>query len=207
MSANINVLRGPQGTLFGRNTEGGAILLTTTKPKGDNSGYAEVGYGSYNREQFKGAFDVSLIPDKLAMRIAVGVSNVDGYVDLVDFGCANPAGLASVNGTIAAHNATLPAGAAPVPLLKATTTAPGCVTGQLGGGYTGNYHGALRFTPTDDLEINLTADLLDIKDEQPASQTVYINPSYPGSLGFLATGYSPSSSRATPIRIIRATST
>jgi iron complex outermembrane receptor protein len=182
--ASVNVLRGPQGTLFGRNTEGGAIQITTVEPKGDNSGYVEVGYGSYNKEQFKGAFDVSLIPDKLAMRIAVGVENQDGYVDVIDFACEHPKEAAALNkeftGGIFAY--------API---KATTTAPGCKTGELGGGYTGDYHGALKFTPNDDLTINLTADLIDIKDEQPATTTIYINPTYPGSLGFLAAGYGP----------------
>ncbi len=77
----VEVLRGPQGTLFGRNTEGGAIRIFTTQPKGDYSGYASVGYGSYNHEQFKGAMDIPIIQDKLAMRVAVGVDNKDGYVD------------------------------------------------------------------------------------------------------------------------------
>ncbi len=94
---SVTVLRGPQGTLFGRNTEGGAVLISTVKPKGDNSGYVEVGYGSYNQEQAKGAFDVSVIPDKLAIRVAAGVNSVDGYVDLIDFACANPAATAALN--------------------------------------------------------------------------------------------------------------
>ncbi len=159
---SVNVLLGPQGTLFGRNTEGGAISVHTVQPKGDNSGYAEAGYGSYNKEQFKGALDVSLIPDKLALRVAVGVSNMDGYVQALDFACANPAAAAKLG-------------------LKPTTTAPGCVAGDLGGGYSGNYHAALKFTPTNDLTINLTGDVLDIKDESPATDTIYINPAYPGT--------------------------
>ncbi len=49
----------------------------------------------------------------------------------------------------------------------------------------------MLFTPTENLKILLTGDLLDIKGEEPASVTTYIDPAYPGSLGFLAAGYSP----------------
>ena len=178
--ADIQVLRGPQGTLFGRSTEGGAVLISTVRPKGDYSGYAEVGYGSYNHEQFKGAFDIPLIQDQLSMRLAVGVDNVDGYVDTIDYACAHPAQAAAFNATY------VPLGATP---LKPTTTAPGCKTGELGGSDTDNYHGAILWTPSADLKVLLTGDLLDIRGEQPAAITTYIDPFYPGSFGFLSPGY------------------
>ncbi len=44
----VDVLRGPQGTLFGKNSEGGAVSIRQVDPKGDKSGYAEAGVGSYN---------------------------------------------------------------------------------------------------------------------------------------------------------------
>src|ERR1700733_8374937 len=81
----VEVLRGPQGTLFGKNSEGGAVRIFSTQPKGDNSGYLELGYGSYNRSMLKGAYDFSIIPDTLTMRISGGVNTVDGYVTRYDF--------------------------------------------------------------------------------------------------------------------------
>jgi iron complex outermembrane receptor protein len=47
--SQIQVLRGPQGTLFGRNSTGGAIVITTQKPAQDFGGSLDVGYGAYNR--------------------------------------------------------------------------------------------------------------------------------------------------------------
>ncbi|HEX5419247.1 MAG TPA: TonB-dependent receptor, partial [Gammaproteobacteria bacterium] len=83
----IEVLRGPQGTLFGKNSLGGAIRIITKKPTGDNSGYVEASYGDYNALNLRGAIDIPLIKDKLSMR-AVGVSKKrDGYIDRLDFTC------------------------------------------------------------------------------------------------------------------------
>ncbi|HLY58424.1 MAG TPA: TonB-dependent receptor, partial [Stellaceae bacterium] len=179
-----------------------AILVSTVEPKGDYSGYAQAGYGSYNHEQFKGAVDLPILKDELAIRFSMGINNMDGYVDQVDFACANPAGAAAVNAQIANYNAGkgpflapgLPAVAVFGPALPLTTSATpgtGCKVGELGGGFTGNFHGALAWTPTSDLRVDLKADLLDIRNEQPATTTIYINPNYPGSLvGLAVPGYS-----------------
>ncbi len=80
----VDVLRGPQGTLFGKNSEGGAVSIRSVDPKGDNSGYLEAGVGSYSDRRFRGAFDTSLIADTLFMRVAAASENSDGYVDRYD---------------------------------------------------------------------------------------------------------------------------
>lgn len=77
----VEVLRGPQGTLYGRNTTGGAVNFLTKRPSLDYvSGYFEVGYGSFNRFQAAGAFDMTLVPDKLGVRIAGSYVQSDGLV-------------------------------------------------------------------------------------------------------------------------------
>lgn len=83
----IEVLRGPQGTLFGRNTTGGAINFITTKPslKGSN-GYVEVGYGNYNTFTAKGAVETTLSEDSVGLRLAVNYANGDGQMKNVFVG-------------------------------------------------------------------------------------------------------------------------
>ena len=79
----IEVLRGPQGTLYGKNTTGGAINFVTVKPGFDTEGNVSVGYGNYARNEAQGAFQTALIPEKLAVRFAFTYTKVDGFVDNV----------------------------------------------------------------------------------------------------------------------------
>ena len=77
----VEVLRGPQGTLFGKNTTGGAINVRTKRPDlNENSGAFEGGYGSYGSYWLKGAADIPLISDQLALRIVGSYEASDGYV-------------------------------------------------------------------------------------------------------------------------------
>lgn len=74
----IEVLRGPQGTLFGRNTIGGAVNIVTTPPSQQFGGRVNLTYGSYNRFEAKGSINAPLIEDKLALRISAGFTRADG---------------------------------------------------------------------------------------------------------------------------------
>lgn len=77
----IEVLRGPQGTLWGRNATVGAVNMQTAKPVlGQQSGNIEAGIGSYNRIGGRGAVNIPLSEDA-AMRIAFVHEEHDGYVD------------------------------------------------------------------------------------------------------------------------------
>ncbi len=87
----VEVLRGPQGTLYGRNTTGGAINFITRKPDLDGAnGYLTVGYGNYNTLTTQGAVEATLIPEKLGIRFAGTRAKGDGYtfnpVDKLDYG-------------------------------------------------------------------------------------------------------------------------
>jgi iron complex outermembrane receptor protein len=81
----LEVLRGPQGTLFGRNTIGGAINITTVTPEpGDEFG-GEIGaaYGTDDRINLRGALNIPM-SDTLAARVSVASFQQDGYVDRSD---------------------------------------------------------------------------------------------------------------------------
>ncbi|WP_236036233.1 TonB-dependent receptor [Rhizorhabdus histidinilytica] len=75
----VEVLRGPQGTLYGKNTTGGAVNLISRKPEiGKTEGYINLGYGNYNRREANGAINVPL-GDTLAARLAFTVARADGW--------------------------------------------------------------------------------------------------------------------------------
>ena len=76
----IEVLRGPQGTLYGKNSTGGAINFITHKPGFDTEGDIKLGTGNYGREEAEGAFQTALVPDKLALRVAGTYTKVDGFM-------------------------------------------------------------------------------------------------------------------------------
>lgn len=78
--SSIQVLKGPQGTLFGRNATGGAVLYTSTLPGSEVSGYATFRAGERNFIQAQGAIDLPIVPDKLLVRIAGDYNKQDGYV-------------------------------------------------------------------------------------------------------------------------------
>ncbi|MBB6425329.1 TonB-dependent receptor [Sphingopyxis sp. JAI128] len=79
--ASLQVLKGPQGTLFGRNTTGGAVLLEPVHPKmGVVEGYVDLTLGSYDRRSGQGALNIPLVDDVLAIRVAGQFDKRDGYV-------------------------------------------------------------------------------------------------------------------------------
>ena len=133
----VEVLRGPQGTLAGRNSIGGAIKLYSKAPKGDDTGTVQVTYGSRNRVDLRGSADFSL-SDTLFARIAGVSKKQDGYVDRLDYGCANPGN--------------------PYGIVALRPTTAGCVVDRDSNVNFSALRGSLRWLPTDDLEFNLAAD-------------------------------------------------
>lgn len=157
--SNLQVLRGPQGTLFGKNNEGGAILLYTAEPKGDDSGDFEAGYGSYSREFLKGNFDIPLIGDQLALRVSAAHNSMDGYVQRLDFACAHPGEAGN---------------------LRPATTG-GCEDGTEGGEDVTSLSAALRWKPSDDFSVLLRTTIMNDRSEAGAEDTLIQKPAEPGS--------------------------
>jgi iron complex outermembrane receptor protein len=74
----VEILRGPQGTLYGKNTTAGALNVTTRKPSFDFEGRAEASYGNLNFRQFKASVSGPLVADTLAARFSASVTKRDG---------------------------------------------------------------------------------------------------------------------------------
>ena len=130
----VEVLRGPQGTLQGRNSEGGTIRLISRRPDANTDGFLEVGYGSRNLLSVRGGANFT-IADGLYARISGTARQQEGYVDRIDYGCAHPGGgIAALQG------------------------AGNCVIDRLGGiGHTA-VRGQLRYHPNPDFDLLLSAD-------------------------------------------------
>jgi iron complex outermembrane receptor protein len=140
----IEVLRGPQGTLSGRNAIGGAIKLFSTKPQGDGRGSLQATYGSLNRIEVRGFADFK-ISDTLFARIAGVSKNCDGHVKRLDYSLTHPG--SGVPGNNSGSK----------------------VLGRLGGQtYTAGKL-SLRWTPASNVEVNLSADYTRDRSESGAS--------------------------------------
>jgi iron complex outermembrane receptor protein len=82
----IEVLRGPQGTLFGKNTTAGAINITTREPSFTPEFTGEGSFGNYSYHQIRASLSAPLIGDKVAFRVSVADTHRDGYITNVRTG-------------------------------------------------------------------------------------------------------------------------
>ena len=90
----VEILRGPQGTLFGRNATGGAINFVTKGPElRETSGFLDVEYGNYGHQRLKGAVNLPL-GERVAMRLSGFSLDRDGYIENLAYGQTD--GLGSV---------------------------------------------------------------------------------------------------------------
>lgn len=85
---SVQVLKGPQGTLFGRNATGGAILYSTAKPENEFGGYLEAQGGNYDYVDGTGAINIPIVNDKLAVRFAFDIAQRQGYQENVVYNTA-----------------------------------------------------------------------------------------------------------------------
>jgi len=148
----VEVLRGPQGTLFGRGSIGGAVRFVTRQPEGDGTGYVTVTGGSLDRMDIKSAYDVALVDDRLFARVSASARRRRGYQAVIDFACANPSG----------------AGRLPT---MASNRQAGCLINHYGDEDVSGARLATRFIATDRLQLNASADYSN-DDSGPAADTL-----------------------------------
>ena len=81
----VEVLRGPQGTLFGRNTTGGAVRVILKDPADELGGFVEGGFGEYDEINFRGSIDIPF-NERLRTKFSAYFVEDDGYVDVTEPG-------------------------------------------------------------------------------------------------------------------------
>src|SRR5882672_823587 len=185
----VEVLRGPQGTLFGKNAIGGTIRLVSRKPQGDNTGSAEVKFGSFDRLDIRGSYDIALVPDKLYARFSGSSKQADGYFKILDYECVNGPGSLGGGGTGILPGDTHTAFGFPVPLPPTDPvdlhsqlgpqdirSVDGCVVDHLGNENVATGRAAFRWLPGEDVEVNFIADITEMDQEGPSDKYTYLNP-------------------------------
>jgi outer membrane receptor protein involved in Fe transport len=88
----VEVLRGPQGTLFGRNTSAGALNITNVRPDvTEFGGFVNAGYGNFDEISVQGAINAPIVKDTLAVRLTGAYRQRDGFLTVVN-GAGNEVG-------------------------------------------------------------------------------------------------------------------
>ena len=149
----VEVLRGPQGTLAGKNSIGGSIKLFTKKPGDEADGYADVTYGDFDLIKIRAAGNLTLVPDRLYLRLS-GVSETqNGYMTRLDYACVT--GDHSNNTQV--------------------SVLPGCALGTEGGTDLHSGRLALRWIVNEAIEDNFTATDTQDRSQVPALKLLYAN--------------------------------
>ncbi|MEJ0035676.1 MAG: TonB-dependent receptor [Gammaproteobacteria bacterium] len=183
----VEVLRGPQGTLFGKNSLGGAIRLISKEPKGDDTGSLELTYGTRHRLDLRGIYDFK-VTDKLYARVTGVSKQIDGYQDVLDFTCQMRANgtpqLAGIGDGLGADGSAggapngqpdvVPVGSAADNNFSFPTQVPSnkenkgdCRIAKRGGSETNAGRLMFRYLATEKLELGLAADYSKT-DQEPA---------------------------------------
>jgi iron complex outermembrane receptor protein len=164
---HIEVLRGPQGTLFGRNTLAGAVNIVARQPRlGETSGYADVTVGSFNRLDLRAGFNLPL--GNTAALLVSGLSKKQtGYQKELDFTCEmNRRGTPQLAGSFPVTG----------PLQgKFSNNSGDCTIGHYGGTDVRGARGSLMWEPSGDFKVTVTGDYLRDLSDNPADYLVDID--------------------------------
>lgn len=142
----VEILRGPQGTLAGKNSIGGAIKLYSRVPDDQQGGMVEATVGSFGRIDLRSSANFVLKDNELFLRLSGVSKKRDGHVTRYDYGCRNPGSgvpSASPNGD--------------------------CVIGHEGGESYQGVRAALRWAPSEAFEANFALDASDVDNEAPGT--------------------------------------
>jgi iron complex outermembrane receptor protein len=173
---SVEILRGPQGTLQGKNSIGGAVELHSKKPTGSDEGYVDVTLGDYSRRDMKAAYDMK-VTDDIFVRVSAFSENRDGYVTRANFACATGQPAAGQGIVTNAQG------------YQVNTNAPdylqgnvpeklggGCGIGTEGGIDVRGVRGQIRWLINDKMENNLTAYVVDDNSEAAPETLVAVAP-------------------------------
>jgi len=145
----VEVLRGPQGTLFGKNTVAGAVSLVSKKPSGDFEGKATIGVGNFDAVEMKFSVDIP-ISDSISAKLSASARERDGFIDNVyEFGQL-PTTLNTVAGGVPIFGIALPF---PIEGDEVSDTSEKLLNQD-----TQSYRAQLRIQPNDKLDINIAFD-------------------------------------------------
>lgn len=159
----VEVLRGPQGTLFGRGSIGGVMRLVSKKPEGSNTGDIHLTTGSFNRVDVRAGYDFAL-SDNVFARFTGVSKHSDGYQKVIDFACEfqdDPAMIGNLQ-------------------IRDPSRGRHCQTGTQGGTSITGLRGQLRWVLSENVELSFSADYE--KDSSEAKADTLLAVIYPTDL-------------------------